>query len=100
MTNGVAFVLDEGNQFERRHNAEDIGIERLSGEDDDAVLRSIVQRHAETTGSPRAFEILNRWGHYQPMFWKVVPHPARGKQQMTVLAARSHVRAGAPARPS
>jgi glutamate synthase (NADPH/NADH) large chain/glutamate synthase (ferredoxin) len=88
MTNGVAFVLDEEAQFERRYNADDVGIERVTSDDDAEVLRSIVQRHFEATGSARAGEVLRRWDHYLPMFWKVVPHPARGKQQSTVLAAK------------
>ena len=61
---------------------------RKTSDDDAGVLRSIVQRHFEATGSARAEEILERWDHYLPMFWKVVPHPARGKQQSTVLAAK------------
>ena len=88
MTNGVAFVLDEEGLFERRTNQDDVGVERVTSDDDAGVLRSIVQRHFEATGSARAEEILERWDHYLPMFWKVVPHPARGKQQSTVLAAK------------
>jgi glutamate synthase (ferredoxin) len=89
MTNGVAFVLDEEGLFERRTNRDDIGVERVTSDDDAEVLRSIVQRHLDATASARADEVLRRWDHYLPLFWKVVPHPARGKQQSTVLAAKS-----------
>jgi glutamate synthase (ferredoxin) len=89
MTNGVAFVLDEEGQFERRTNREDVGIERVVSDDDAEVLRSVVQRHFDATGSARAEDILGGWERYLKMFWKVVPHPARGKQQSTVLAAKA-----------
>jgi glutamate synthase (NADPH/NADH) large chain/glutamate synthase (ferredoxin) len=89
MTNGVAFVLDEEGLFERRTNRDDVGIERVASDDDAEVLRSIVQRHFDATASARADEVLRLWDHYLPMSWKVVPHPARGKQQSTVLAAKA-----------
>src|SRR5205814_2333312 len=66
MTNGTAFVLDEAGGFERRHNAADVGIERIESEDDVEVLRAIVQRHGEATGSARAADVLARWEHYLP----------------------------------
>jgi glutamate synthase (ferredoxin) len=36
-------------------------------------VRSLVQRHAELTGSQRAAEILERWADYAPRFVKVMP---------------------------
>ncbi|HEY3080309.1 MAG TPA: glutamate synthase large subunit [Chloroflexota bacterium] len=96
MSNGIAYVLDQGEQFGQRYNPDLVGIERIENDEDAEVLRTIVQRHADETGSPRAIEILAEWERYLPMFWKVVPHPAKGKQQTTVLAVKARDRAGAP----
>ncbi|TAK20165.1 MAG: glutamate synthase large subunit [Chloroflexota bacterium] len=93
MSNGIAFVLDEEDQFPRRYNPDMVGIERVTNEDDAEVLRTIVNRHREETCSPRAAAILAEWERYLPMFWKVVPHPSKGKQQTTVLAVRASQRA-------
>ena len=97
MSNGLAYVLDEGDQFSRRYNPDLVGIERVTDADDAMVLRTIVERHASETKSPRARDILARWESFLPRFWKVVPHPARGKQQTTVLAAPAQRAAARPA---
>jgi glutamate synthase domain-containing protein 3 len=97
MTNGIAYVLDDSNQFEQRYNPDLVGIERIETDEDAEVLRTIVQRHADETGSPRARGILAEWERYLPMFWKVCPHPAKGKQQTTVLAVKARDRAGVQA---
>jgi glutamate synthase (ferredoxin) len=99
MSNGLAYVLDEGAVFPQRYNPELVGIERIENDDDAEVLRTIVQRHAEETGSPRARDILAGWERYLPMFWKVVPKPAKGKQQTTVLAVRARDRTAASTAP-
>jgi glutamate synthase (NADPH/NADH) large chain/glutamate synthase (ferredoxin) len=91
MTNGVAYVYDEHRQFSRRFNSIDVGIERVTDDSDAEVLRSIVLRHADETGSARAKSLLDNWDQVRESFWKVVPHPAKGKQQTTVLAARAPV---------
>ena len=88
MSNGVAYIFDEHDRFHRRYNPELVGIERLVDDADSEVLRSIVQRHADETGSQRARSMLKDWNGHIPKFWKVVPTAAKGKQQTTVLAAR------------
>jgi glutamate synthase domain-containing protein 3 len=94
MTNGVAYVYDEADVFARRYNAADVGIERVESEDDAEVICSIVQRHFEVTGSRRAHELLSNWDASRARFWKVVPHPARGKQQTTVLSVKAQAPRG------
>jgi glutamate synthase domain-containing protein 3 len=90
MTNGIAYVYDDAGAFERRYNAVDVGIEPMTSDDDAEVVNSIVQRHFEVTGSRRAHEVLAAWETSRGKFWKVVPHPARGKQQTTVLSVKAH----------
>jgi len=78
MTGGIAYVLDEDNQFPNRYNPQLVGIERVVDPDDAILLRQMIERHREFTGSRRAADILDRWGEFLPKFWKVVPHPAAG----------------------
>jgi len=78
MTGGIAYVLDEDNQFPNRYNPQLVGIERVVDPGDAILLRQMIERHREFTGSRRAADILDRWGEFLPKFWKVVPHPAAG----------------------
>ena len=73
MTNGLAFVLDQGAKFERRYNPELVGIERIIEPEDSQRLRQLIFMHAEKTGSLLAREILDRWSESLLNFWKVQP---------------------------
>ncbi len=73
MTNGVAFVYDPTDHFERRYNPELVGFERIIEPEHIALLHELVTLHAEKTGSPRARQILERWSKSLMQFWKVAP---------------------------
>jgi glutamate synthase (ferredoxin) len=75
MSGGYAFVLDEDGDFDKRFNPAMVGIEAVDDQYEIPLLRSMIERHLEMTGSPRAREILERWKHYLPLFVKVAPHP-------------------------
>ena len=47
-------------------------IDHVKGHDD-AMLKSLVQRHLLFTGSERARRILENWALYLPKFVKVMP---------------------------
>jgi len=72
MTGGVAYVLDEDGSFPVRCNAELIELGRLDGEDE-TNIRTLLERHLELTGSPRAAELLDRWEHVRDQFVRVAP---------------------------
>ncbi|MBX2998397.1 MAG: glutamate synthase large subunit [Caldilineaceae bacterium] len=74
MTGGQAFVYDVDENFARRYNPELIKITRFSPEDDDALLRGLIQTHWEKTGSLRARTILEDWATHRQFFWHVTPH--------------------------
>jgi glutamate synthase domain-containing protein 2/glutamate synthase domain-containing protein 3 len=76
MSGGLAFVLDEKRDFEHRYNPQMVGVEPVVEEMDVRLLRSMIERHRDLTGSRRAAEILAQWKRYQPLFYKVVPHPS------------------------
>src|SRR5262249_30638799 len=75
MSGGLAFVLDEEGEFEQRYNPAMVGIGAVEHQYDIPLLRSMIERHLEMTGSRRAHQILERWEHYLPLFKKVSPHP-------------------------
>jgi len=76
MSGGLAYVLDEARAFESLYNPAMVGLEAVQAAEDAAQLKGLVQRHFDATGSVRAKAILADWARFQPLFWKVVPHPA------------------------
>ena len=101
MSGGIAYVLDENNDFEQRCNMAMVDLEPIADEDDalEALdhqggdmethgqvdvstdmtrfdvqrLKQLIERHKHYTNSQRAEEILNNWEHFQKQFVKVMP---------------------------
>ncbi|MBI3323198.1 MAG: glutamate synthase large subunit [Candidatus Omnitrophica bacterium] len=88
MTGGVAFVLDPEGTFSQRYNPGLVELSRVEDPEDQTLLRSMVTRHAELTGSVRAQQLLADWDNTLPLFWKVAP-----KKEVVKLEAA----VGAPA---
>ena len=75
MSGGVAYVFDErGNFAQERCNLGSVDLESVTEAQDGEVLRSLVTRHLELTGSRRAKWILENWPEILPRFIKVFPH--------------------------
>ncbi|HKW98033.1 MAG TPA: glutamate synthase large subunit [Bryobacteraceae bacterium] len=75
MSGGVAYVLDERGDFaERRCNVAGVDLEPVMDKADIELLRGLIARHFEYTGSPRAEWILDNWTSMLPKFVKVFPH--------------------------
>ncbi len=79
MTGGVAYVLDQHDQFPGRYNPELIKHERLSEPAEITFIQSLIYRHLEETESQRAWEILADWPGHLAKFWKVSPIAAPPK---------------------
>ena len=87
MSGGIAYVLDEDGDFEKRCNLAQVELERFTddakpaSEDDladmtrfDAQrLRGMIEIHLDKTGSNRAREILADWKNMMAKFVKVMP---------------------------
>ena len=82
MSGGVAYVLDEDGQFEKRCNLAMVDIESLAdkpaadshlGKADTDILMSLIEHHARYTGSERAKTVLANWAIWLPKFVKVMP---------------------------
>ena len=73
MSGGVAYVLDELNDFPGRCNSSMVGLERIIDEEEAECVRLLIKKHADCTGSQRAFKILAFWEEMVPRFVKVMP---------------------------
>jgi glutamate synthase (NADPH) large chain len=75
MSGGIAYVFDERGDFtEKRCNLESVDLEPLMDSEDIRVVKNLVSRHLELTGSRRAQWILDNWSEAIPRFIKVFPH--------------------------
>ena len=73
MSGGVAYVLDQTGDFDRRCNMAMVDLEHVVAEDDALRLNQLVQNHLKYTGSAVARRILDDWEMYLPLFVKVMP---------------------------
>jgi glutamate synthase (NADPH) large chain len=73
MSGGLAFVLDEHDEFGSKVNAAMLDqLEELTEEDADEA-RVLVEEHLRRTGSPVARRVLDSWQQLLPRFVKVFP---------------------------
>jgi glutamate synthase (ferredoxin) len=75
MSGGVAYIFDPESKLESRLNPGMVAIESVSAGIDGDLLRALVERHAELTGSARARSLLTDWTKALPSFRRVAPHP-------------------------
>ena len=73
MSGGVAYVLDEHNTLYRNLNKEMVLMEPVENKNDCNELKSMLEKHAEYTGSMKAKEILKDLNGYLPKFKKIIP---------------------------
>jgi len=75
MSGGLAYVYDDAGDFaSRRCNQASVDLEPLVGDEDIAIVRGLLERHRDLTGSPRAAWILEHFAQAQGNFIKVFPH--------------------------
>ncbi len=73
MTGGLAFVFDPQEHLPQRYNPALVDLGRVEDPEDMDLLKGMVIRHAELTGSRRAQEFLSSWDQVIDHFWKVSP---------------------------
>jgi glutamate synthase domain-containing protein 3 len=75
MSGGLAYVYDDQGDFsKRRCNKASVDLEPLVGAEDIDRVKTLLERHRDLTGSPRAAWILEHWADAQPRFIKIFPH--------------------------
>jgi len=72
MSGGTAYVLDAAGDFTACCNTQMVALEQLD-DDDKAILRAMLEKHAEYTKSARATITLANWNVYSNSFIKVMP---------------------------
>jgi glutamate synthase domain-containing protein 2/glutamate synthase domain-containing protein 1/glutamate synthase domain-containing protein 3 len=73
MSGGQAYVLDEMQLFDTLCNLDMVELESVWQQEDVALLKDLIGRHLEWTGSRRARQILDGWADMVGRFVKVVP---------------------------
>ena len=81
MSGGMAFVLDEEEQFEKLYNPDMVGLEAVETEEDVSLLRGLLEQHLEWTGSDRAKHLLENWDEALDKFVKVMPNDLKRVKQ-------------------
>ena len=73
MSGGVAYVLDEKNNFDYFCNMEMVELSLVEDISDIYELKGLISKHLQYTNSEMAKKILNNWDQYVTKFKKVVP---------------------------
>ena len=73
MSGGMAFVLDEHDNFARRANPETIVWQRFAALHWEVKCRALIAEHAIATDSKWSNMILDDWDRWRTRFWQVVP---------------------------
>ena len=73
MTGGVAFLLDEDGDLERRVNPETVAVVPLTTPEQEALLKPLLESHLELTGSARAAQLLADWPSWKSRIKLLVP---------------------------
>jgi glutamate synthase domain-containing protein 2/glutamate synthase domain-containing protein 1/glutamate synthase domain-containing protein 3 len=76
MSGGIAYVMDPDRLFSRRCNHGMVDIEQIEYNDYNE-LKTLIQDHAQLTGSTKAEEVLADWDNQKTQFVKVMPREYR-----------------------
>jgi len=77
MSGGIAYVLDENGDFRTKVNPEMVKTFGLDDEEEIALVKAMVKKHADYTNSDRAAKVLTEWDAMAPKFVKVYPNDYR-----------------------
>ena len=90
MSGGIAYVWNPDGGFAERCNMEMIDLEALDDSEEMDLVRGLLERHVEYTGSTVAADLLARWPEAAWEFTKVMPTDYRRvllEQQQVATAA-------------
>ncbi len=77
MSGGIAYVYDDLGKFKSRCNASMVDLEKVVEKDDVVILKDLIQKHQQLTGSTVAKRMLDNWDKELPKFVKVFPKEYR-----------------------
>jgi len=73
MSGGIAYVLDENQEFHLKCNTEMVDLEIVVDVEEGLWIRTLIEKHLVYTGSPKAKKILANWDLFVKRFVKVMP---------------------------
>ncbi len=73
MSGGIAYVYDPSELFDTRCNLDMVELEGVWSSEDKRVLKTLIQKHVDLTGSRFAATIMENWESQLPLFVKVIP---------------------------
>ena len=73
MSGGIAYVLDTDGSFALNCNIDMVDLERLDQPDEVALVRDLITRHLELTGSGIGRRLLDNWAAARQQFVAVMP---------------------------
>ncbi|EEE40919.1 glutamate synthase large subunit [Prochlorococcus marinus] len=73
MTGGVAFILDEKNDLEKKVNKEIVSIYEIKTPKQEQILLEIINEYHDNTQSPKAATILKDWINFKNLFKVIIP---------------------------
>ena len=73
MSGGVAYVFDPHEKLLVNSNLETIALEKVEAPEDEAELKTLIEKHQQFTGSETARKILSDWESSLMQFVKVMP---------------------------
>ena len=77
MSGGIAFVLDQKNTFKKQCVSQGLNLLKVNEDKDIKQLKDLIESHYNSTLSPLAQRILEKWEDYLPKFIKVLPEEYR-----------------------
>nr|YP_009398407.1 glutamate synthase [Lophocladia kuetzingii]ARW67593.1 glutamate synthase [Lophocladia kuetzingii] len=89
MTGGLAYFLDESDDFISKVNLEIVKVQRVVTKEAEEQLKEIIELYEIKTKSIKAKEILDNWKQYLLRFWQIVP-PSEEKTSLTNLEYSSY----------
>jgi glutamate synthase (NADPH/NADH) large chain len=73
MSGGIAYVLDEDGDFNLNCNLATVELESIDSPEEEAFVKSLIQRHLDYTGSAVAAKVLADWDGFLTKCVKVMP---------------------------
>ncbi|PKA97377.1 glutamate synthase (NADH) large subunit [Flavobacteriaceae bacterium MAR_2009_75] len=73
MSGGIAFIFDEKKTFRKKCNNEALNLLDVTEDNDIKQLKDLIESHYNSTLSPLAQRILEKWETCLPQFVKVLP---------------------------
>ena len=83
MSGGIAYVYDEHNCLYRNLNKEMVLMEKIEHKADKELLKEMLEKHLEYTGSIKAKNVLDDFEEHLSKFKKIIPEDYKRMVQMT-----------------